>query len=245
MMKKWMVAAGLLAAIKSPAQKQVTVMQQSWLGLVQQVRLSQHWGLLADAQYRTVQHWAEGNNFLLSRLGGTWYSNSQLQLAGGYAYQYLFAQNGTLLRQEHRLWQQAQWTNSWSRARFQQRVRMEERWREQFATSAQKTKSYQYLWRASMQLQLAYPLTKKAAGPGATALLLAEEALFNLGKAVVYNHFDQNRLSAGFQVQVGSQDQLQATYMRIFQQLAAGSHYRQIHCGRIFYTHTIDLRRKS
>lgn len=220
-------------------------MHQSWLGVVQQVRLSNRWGLLADAQYRTVRHWTKGDNFLLSRLGAAWYGANQLQLSGGYAFQHLFAQNGIRPRKEHRLWQQVQWTNNWSRARLQQRLRLEERWREQLATRVQKEKAFQYLWRASMQLQLAYPLSKKATGPGAASLVLAEEALFNLGKAVVYNPFDQNRISAGLQVQVGNQDQVQATYMRIYQQLAAGSLYRQIQCVRIFYTHTIDLRQKD
>lgn len=220
-------------------------MQQSWLGVVQQVRLSNRWGLMADAQYRTVRHWTKGNNFLLSRLGATWYGANQLQVSSGYAFQHLFAQNGIRQRKEHRLWQQVQWANSWNKARLQQRLRLEERWREQLSSNVQKAHAYQYQWRASMQLQLAYPLSRKASGPGATSLLVAEEALFNLGKAVEYNPFDQNRISAGFQVQVGKQDQLQATYMRIYQQLAAGSLYRQIHCARIFYTHTIDLRQKS
>lgn len=226
------------------AQKKVAVLQQSWLGAVQQVRLSQRWGVMADIQYRTVNHWVTGNNFVLSRLGATWYGPGQLQVSGGYGYVYTFGQNRLPARNEHRLWQQVQWGSNGHKGRLLNRLRLEERWREQPGLNAVKISPYQFQWRASTQMQFVYPLQRKKPQGIATSLLLAEEALFNMGKAVQINTFDQNRLSAGFQFQLGSH-QVQATYMRIFQQMAAGDQYRRIHCARVFYTHTLDLRHKG
>lgn len=237
------LACILAVGLVGRSQKQIAVMQQSWLGVVQQVRLSERWGALADVQYRTSDHWTQGSNFLLSRVGATWHGQQQLQLSAGYGFVYFFGQNHQPGRNEHRLWQQVQWGSSWHKARLTQRVRLEERWREQLPANLVKTNFYQYQWRAGTQLQLAYPLTERKGR--AASLVVAEELMCNLGKSVRFNTFDQNRLSAGLQLQLGSKHQLQATYMRIFQQLASGSQYRLIHCARVFYTHNLDLRHKS
>jgi hypothetical protein len=63
-----------------------------------------------------------------------------------------------------------------------------------------------------------------------------------MGKQIVYNYFDQNRLFAGLAYNVNATANIQLGYMNVFQQLPAGNRYRSLHVARIFYFHNIDLR---
>jgi hypothetical protein len=74
--------------------------------------------------------------------------------------------------------------------------------------------------------------------------MLADEPMLNWGKEIVNNTFDQNRLVAGVQVQLGKNNFLQAGYMHVYQQQASGVKYRQSHVARLFYTHILDVRKK-
>jgi hypothetical protein len=69
--------------------------------------------------------------------------------------------------------------------------------------------------------------------------------MVNLGKEIVYNYFDQNRFFIGLGYHVNSHDSIQLGYMNVFQQLTVGNRYKDIHAGRVFYFHNLDLRKKQ
>jgi hypothetical protein len=61
----------------------------------------------------------------------------------------------------------------------------------------------------------------------------------------VYNYFDQNRFFVGLKFNTSAHDNLQLGYMNLFQQLAAGNQFRNMHVFRLFYFQNLDLRRKK
>ncbi|OLY92326.1 Protein of unknown function [Cnuella takakiae] len=245
-MKTAAILSFLLLSLGAGAQKQVSTNSQTWLGLIQQVRFSNRWGLSADLHFRTADNFVQGKNIVLGRIGATYYPGDRTQVSAGYAhFHYYPGENHPQdARPEQRLWQQVLWTTHASRLRVQNRLRLEERWRKHVDSRGGITDDYDFNWRTRMQLQLLYPLGNKPFGPGSLALMAADEAMLNLGREIQYNIFDQNRLIAGVQLQVNKNDFLQIGYMHIFQQQASGNKYRQSHVARIYYTRNIDLRRQ-
>lgn len=243
-MNKAAITIFLLLSLGAGAQKQVATSEQTWLGFIQQVRFSKRWGATADVHFRTATGLLQGKNLALGRVGAVYFLDDRTQLSAGYAHFYYYpGENHPLAaRPEHRLWQQVLWTANGPRLRVQNRIRLEQRWRQQIDSRGSAGDGYNFNYRARTQLQLLYPLGKHPFAPGSVALMLADEAMLNFGKEIVYNSFDQNRLIAGVQLQVGKRDFLQAGYMHIFQQQASGNKYRQSHVARIFYTHNLDFR---
>ena len=86
-------------------------------------------------------------------------------------------------------------------------------------------------------------MSRRPFEPGTFSFILNDEVHVNLGKEIVYNYFDQNRFFAGFALYTNKRDNLQFGYLNLFQQLAAGNRYRNIHALRVFYFHNVDLRK--
>lgn len=228
-------------------QKDVSTSEQTWIGYIQQVRLTEKWGAIADVHFRSADHWVQGNNLWLLRAGATYFFTDRTQATAGYAHFHYFPgeSNPLAARPEHRLYQQVLWMNAAPKLRLQNRIRIEERWRQRIGSRGEALSGYNFNWRFRAQWQLLYPLSSRLYAPGTIALMLADEAMLNFGKEITYNTFDQNRLIAGVQWQTGNNSFLQAGYMFIFQQQPAGNKYRQSHVARVFYTHNLDLRKKS
>ncbi|UOQ67916.1 DUF2490 domain-containing protein [Hymenobacter volaticus] len=142
---------------------------------------------------------------------------------------------------EHRPWQQVQWFTRFPKARLMQWVRLEERFRNTIRDN-ERTDDYDFNYRARYNAALFLPLTKRGFDPGGLQFLLNNEVMMNFGKEIRYNYFDQNRLFAGLVYQANKHGQLHAGYMHLFQQLPAGSTYRNQHTIRVFYFHNFDLR---
>src|ERR1044071_5040503 len=99
--------------------------------------------------------------------------------------------------------------------------------------------SFNFRWRYNMLYLV--PLARNAFAPKTLSLALNNEIHINMGKQVVNNYFDQNRLFVGFAYHLNKSDNVQFGYMNLFQQLAAGNRYRNIHAARVYYYHNLDL----
>ncbi|RAK64138.1 DUF2490 domain-containing protein [Hymenobacter edaphi] len=232
----------LLAAPAVRAQKQFVREQQTWLGVFNQTRFSQHWGSWTDLHLRLHDRFVREKFQAVTRLGLTYYFSDDVRLTGGYAYVHHFPDGARPIGQaEHRPWQQVQWFTRFPQARLMQWVRLEERFRRRIVRN-EATDEFDFNWRARYNLALLLPLTRRRFEPGGWQLLLNDELMVNFGKEVRYNYFDQNRAFAGVVYQLNKHAQLQAGYMHLFQQLPAGSTYRNQHTIRVFYFHNLDLR---
>jgi hypothetical protein len=87
------------------------------------------------------------------------------------------------------------------------------------------------------------PLTADDIAPGVPFLVLNDEVHLNLGKEIVYNYFDQNRLFGGVGYQFTKGLNAQLGYMQVFQQQATGNRFFQTHALRLFLFQNLDFRK--
>lgn len=243
--KKFIVISfAVLLWLDASAQKNIVPQQQVWLGYFNQTRLSKHWGLWLDVHYRTRDNWVEDPGQFIARLGGSYYLNDRTKLTAGYALVNHFpADNHPGISQpEHRPWQQVQWHTNSSRFKLMQWVRTEERFRQQIASPSSLGRGYDFNWRVRYNIMLQFPLNTQGFNKNGIALALNNETMFNLGKEIVYNHFDQNRLFAGLHIYTSAHSWFQLGYMNLFQQRPSGINFRMVHAARLFYFQNLDLR---
>lgn len=235
-----------LAATVLSAQKTVTDDEQTWFAVFNQTRLTNKWGIWADAHLRLKDDFVGDLSQGIVRAGPMYYLSDDVRLTAAYAYVHFFPAPGhaNIGLPEHRPWQQVQWFMRGSKARLMQWVRLEERFRRKTLNDNELGDGYNFNWRIRYNFALFIPITKKRFEPGGLQFLVNDELMVNFGKNIVYNHFDQNRFFAGLVYQVNKHAQLHAGYMNLYQQLAAGNQFRNQHTVRVFYFHNFDLRKR-
>jgi len=229
----------------SQTTKQTRVMGQTWFGIYNQTRFSKRWGMWFDAQLYTREKMVTGIFQSEIRPGLTYYLNDTTRLTTGYTFQdnYPFDGHKKVSQPEHRIWHQIQWTARYKRIHTSQYFRLEERWIRKIANDSTLASGSMFAFRARYNFALGIPIF--AHGKQTPwSVSIGDEAFVNFGKQVVYNYFDQNRFFAGFTYRFTPLKTLQVGYLNVFQQLASGNKYRQMHAVRIYYFYNIDLRRK-
>ncbi len=235
----------LSARIQAQAVKEVNESTQLWTAYFTQTRFSNQWGLWTDLHLRTKENLVNDLSSGIVRVGLMYYLNDHTKLTAGYAFINHFPSEGhaSISQPEHRPWQQIQWHTNGPKSRLTQWIRLEERSRRRIRNDRELAEGYTYGTRVRYNLLAAFPLGPRAFTPGGLSLVLNDEIHLNLGRKVVYNHFDQNRFFAGLGYQLGRHTTLQAGYMNVFQQLAAGNRYRNLHTARLFLFQTFDVRK--
>lgn len=247
-MKNFIACVGLVVFCGGAlfGQKQTTHVQQIWGAYLNQTRLSDKWGFWLDLQLRSKEDFVKDLSTGIMRAGITYYLRDNTRLTAGYAFVNHFPadDHAGISQPEHRPWQQIFWVTPGKSSRLVQYIRLEERYRRKIAGSNELADGYNFNFRARYSLLFMAPLSKKAFEPNTLSLALNDEIHVNFGKQIVNNYFDQNRFFAGFAYHVNKADNLQFGYMNLFQQLAAGNRYRSIHAIRVYYYHSLDLRKK-
>lgn len=235
-----------IGSLQAQTTKNTAHIQQIWAGYFNQTRLSARWGLWADIQLRTKENFTDNLSQSLNRVGLTYYLTDNTKLTFGYAFINHFPadNHANVSRPEHRIWQQVQWHNKYPRLRLMQWFRLEEKFRRKVVDVDNLGEGYNYSWKLRYNFLLNAALGKKAFAPGSFSFVLNDEVHVNFGKEVVYNYFDQNRFFVGFSYHNSSSDNIQFGYMNLFQQLASGNSYKDIHTIRVSYFHNLDLRKK-
>lgn len=238
------VAFSLMIQFSGFSQKQTAHVEQVWLGLFNQTRFSNKWGLWADLHLRTREEFFTNFSQAIGRVGLTYYITDNTKLTAGYAFVNHFPSDNhkNISQPEHRPWQQLQWHTRNPKLRLMQWIRLEERFRRKIKNDDELGEGHSFNWKVRYNFFAAVPLAAKPFAPGTWSLVLNDEVHINAGKEIVYNYFDQNRFFAGFSYHLNAHDNIQIGYMNLFQQLAAGNRYRNIHAARIFYFHNLDLR---
>ncbi len=76
-------------------------------------------------------------------------------------------------------------------------------------------------------------------------LLINEEAMLHAGKNIVYNIFDQNRITAGLSYQPVEGTTFSVNYMHLFRQKRTGYEFDNIHTLRIGIEHEFSVKAKQ
>jgi len=226
--------------------KQTTSLTQTWFGYLNQTRLSNRWGIWFDAQLYTKDHMVRGLYQSELRPGVMFYLNDNTKLAAGYTHLNNFPIEGhsKISRPEHRAWQQVQWHTKYPHVNTMQWFRLEERFVRKVANDSTLGKGSIFTWRMRYNFLMNIPISVNHK-PTPWAATVNNEVFVSFGKNVTYNYFDQNRFFAGATYRLSHTSNLQAGYLNVFQQLAAGNKYRMIHAARIYYFHTLDVRKKT
>jgi hypothetical protein len=222
-------------------------LQQLWFGYLNQTRFSDRWGMWLDLHLRTKEDFINNFSQSIVRLGLTYYVSDATKLTLGYAWVNNFPVDNhkDISQPEHRVWQQVQWHTKYGKKRMMQWVRLEEKFKHKILNDSTLADGYGFNYKVRYNLWYEVPLSKKGIVPGALSFIFNDEVHINFGKQIINNYFDQNRFFVGFKYQATTHDNLQAGYMNVFQQLAAGNKYKSINAARIFYFHNLDLRKKK
>jgi hypothetical protein len=232
--------------VQAQPAKNTTHLNQAWVGYLNQTRLSDKWGIWFDGHLRSKENFTDNLSQSIARLGLTYYLTDNTKLTAGYAYVNHFPgdNHANISQPEHRAWQQVQWHNKYPRLRLMQWLRLEEKFKHKIQDNDNLAPGYDYNWKLRYNFLVNVPFGKKPFAANSFSFVVNDELHINFGKQVVYNYFDQNRFFVGFSYHTNATDNIQFGYMNLFQQLSAGSSYKNIHAARIFYFHNIDLRKR-
>ncbi len=99
-------------------------------------------------------------------------------------------------------------------------------------------------FRLRYQLGLDFPIWKKE-GNEKLLLKIKDEIMFNVGKKIVKNTFDQNRIYAAFNYKLNASYAFELGYMNWFQQQKSGIDFYNRDILRFSIFHSIDLKKKK
>ncbi|MBC7889281.1 MAG: DUF2490 domain-containing protein [Ferruginibacter sp.] len=237
----------LALSTKAQSAKSTEDINQVWLGYFNQARLSNKWGIWADLHLRTKEEFVNNFSQSIVRLGLTYYVNDVTKLTAGYAYISIYPADAhkKITQPEHRPWQQIQWHTKYGKKRMMQWFRLEERYRRKILNDSTLADGNNFNFKIRYNFWYDVPFSKKGIVPNSLSLVVNDEVHINFGKQIVNNYFDQNRFFLGFKYQADEHSNIQVGYMNLFQQLAAGNRYRNLHTVRVFYFQNLDLRRKA
>jgi hypothetical protein len=236
-----------LTAAEAQTTKTITDVEQLWFGYFNQARFTDKFGIWTDLHLRTKENFTKDLSQSIARFGLTYYINDVTKATAGYAYVNHFPAEGhkDISQPEHRSWQQLQWHTKYPHTRMMQWIRLEQRYRRKISNDSTLAEGYNFNHRVRYNIFYEIPLTRKGTGAHALSAVVNDEVHINLGKRIVYNYFDQNRFFVGLKFNTSAHDNLQFGYMNLFQQLAAGNQFRNMHAFRLFYFQNLDLRRKK
>lgn len=225
-------------------QKVVNHQAQFWTSVNSTARLSDRWGVVADFHVRRNNFIADPS-FYFARAGAAYWTGPRAYAVAGYAHMWLAvpgAEAGTwAFADENRLYQQFQWSTPMGKNNLLQRFRNEQRWVEQYALGVP-TGSIRFTNRFRYLMSWSVPVFRN---PKAPKLMVADEILMQTGPEVVYNPFDQNRLSLGIQQRLGKGWSFDLAYMYVYQQKFSGYQYDANHTFRLFFYYTSDGRKNA
>lgn len=232
------VFGGMGRARAQPPERSIGAQDQLWLGYLTQVRVSEPLSIWNDF------HYVRGAFYVL-RTGLTHHLSDKVALTAGYAHLGLpvGTVNRELQRREHRPWAQLVTSSplgaSWS---LVNRVRYEMRFRHNVADD-RLAPGYDLTHRLRFLVTFRRDLNELRFGEHVPFVSVGNEVLVNFGENVVYNHFDQNRVTVGaglarrrFALQVG--------YMNRFVQLPSGRDFVMNHTLVVWIFHNFDLRQR-
>ena len=234
-------------SLKAQDTKKVDVVSQYWITYSGKFKVRNKLELMAESTLRSVDHSINKVTQNLVLVGLSWSVNDFIKLAAGYQHVSIFPGNSkiTVTQPEYRPWQQIQFGNNFSLKKITQRLRLEERFRKVLINDSTLALDNAFNFRFRYNVLGEFPLSKKEAILKRLSLILSEEIFINIGKQVVFNYFDQNRVFVGLKFKINEGNNIQLGYLDLFQQLPSGNKFRNLHILRLSYFQNLDFRQKN
>jgi len=226
---------------QAQVEKQVINQEQFWISTNNVYRYSDKMGALSDFHIRKT-NFIKDPNFYFIRFGVRYWVLPKVTLSGGYAHMWLaYPKEGDFgFLDENRIYQEILFKNTIQSTSTLFRIRTEQRWRETFDDNFEPSGNFSLNYRFRVLFAASIPLTR---GEKPWNIMLANEVLFNYGENIIYNTFDQNRLTLGIKRRINKNWSFDCGYMMVYQQLPLGNIYTLNHTFRLFFYGIFDFRK--
>jgi hypothetical protein len=237
----------LLTTANLTAQSDKNIDHQSilWTRYNNQLTLSDKWSLHSEFDNRLFTQPVQENLYVI-RIQGRYKINNRLETGAGFAYFSVDTQvpeiNPNYNTPEYRGQQDITWKLNRNKVTFMQRFQLEER----FIHNANKVEllpGTTFSWRFRYRLQADYTFWKKE--KQLLKAVVSDEIMFNFGKKIIKNTFDQNRIYAAIHYGLNSNLAFEIGYLNSFQRRASGIDYFNRDIIRLSIFHKIKIQKKA
>ncbi|TDE02542.1 DUF2490 domain-containing protein [Flavobacterium sandaracinum] len=215
-----------------------------WTRYFNQLLLSEKWSLHSEFDNRLFLKPTQENLYVI-RVQGRYKINAHLETGAGFAYFSVDTQvpeiNPDYNTPEYRGQQDLTWKETFGKFGINQRFQLEER----FIHNANKEMLLPgtlFSWRFRYRLQAEYTFWKKE--KQLLKAVLSDEIMFNFGKNIIKNTFDQNRIYAAIHYGLNNNVAFELGYLNSFQRRANGTDYFNRDIIRISIFHKIKSSKK-
>ena len=235
----------VLISFISQAQSQKNIDHQSilWTRYYNQLLINNSWSIHTEFDNRVFLKPIEQNLYVF-RIQGRYKFNDHLEAGIGYAY---FSVSTQVPEQifdfeipENRGQQDITWKHEFGKLNLNQRFQSEQRFVHN-ANNVGLTDGTPFFWRFRYRLQADYTFWKKK--NHFLKAVINDEIMFNAGKNIIYNTFDQNRIYGALQVGFNDNLAIELGYLNSFQQRVNGVDYFNRNIIRLSIFHKINLKK--
>jgi hypothetical protein len=223
----------------TPVTKQITQHTQSWYSINSTFRLSDRWGAVAD--FHTLNDGLFEDNYYFLRFGGIYWIDGKHPVIAGVGRMWKAPAEGlqtwSIENRIYQQWSTAAHTGRWS---ILQRIRAEQRWRDQVVNDT--IIGTQFSFRLRYLAGFEFSAFKN---PKLPAFVISDELLVQFGPSIVYNTFDQNRFFVGIRLHISERLNFDTGYMNLIQQRSTGYQYDMNHVFRLFFYYQFDASRSG
>jgi hypothetical protein len=180
------------------------------------------------------------------RVQGRYKINDHLETGAGFGYFSVDTQvpeiNPDFNIPEYRGQQDITWKQNAGKIIFNQRFKLEERFIQK-SNSLELLPGTTFSWRFRYRLQGDYTFWKKE--KQLLKAVVSDEIMFNFGKKIIKNTFDQNRIYAAIHYGLNSNLAFEIGYLNSFQRRASGFDYFNRDIIRFSIFHKIKISKKA
>ncbi|MEK6482097.1 DUF2490 domain-containing protein [Catalinimonas sp. 4WD22] len=219
-------------------EKGIEVQKILWLRYYNKVSLADQWQVNTEIDTRWFVFSNRQHQWLIPRITLHYQIKEAHDVGVGGAY-FLQAlpqdENQTVksIRPEIRPHQEYNLYQYLGEVKVSHRYKIEERF---FLKTTENNAAFNFRFRYKVQTQI--PITKKE-NHYLISLIIFDEVMFNAGKDIFYNIFDQNRMYAGALVKLSKHWSTEIGYMNWFQQRTSGKEFYIRHIARFSVAHSI------
>jgi hypothetical protein len=207
-------------------------------------RFADRWSYGFDLNHRSSGVVPFNSSLSAARMGMNYHSNSGFRITGGYAWFGTFVPSkDRIWLHENRLYEQVQYNHKNSKFNFVHRIRIEQRWRQQFLDIDTDETARLFTNRSRYLFQMDGPIKRKPERNTALRWQAANEFFIHNKEEVGYTLFDQNRTLAGVLISPKGSISMALLYQLIVQQQPLLRETQVIHSFRVTLFHQLDLRK--
>ena len=232
---------GIHFSIVNAQSKKVDHQNLVWTRYYNLLTINSKWSIHTEFDNRVFLNPVKENLFVI-RSQGRYKINEHLETGLGFAYFSVYTQNPSVDFDfeipEYRIQQDITYKSSLKKFTLNQRLKIEERFIHN-STGIELIPNTTFYWRFRYRLQIEYPLWKKE--NQYLKAIVNDELMFNGGKNVANNTFDQNRIYASLQYGLNKNFSIELGYLNSFQKRATGVDFYDRNIIRFSIFHKMNL----